>query len=162
MYRVPLLVAIIFSAGCASIVSNKVYPVQIASDPSGARFTVSNRNGLEVQSGTTPQVINLEASSGYFKGETYKIVLTKDGFDDKIYTVTSSVDGWYWGNILIGGLIGMLIVDPITGAMYKLPERVDVSLTDSAARNAQDDIDIVFASIDSLNDEQRSRLQTIR
>jgi hypothetical protein len=116
MYRVPLLVAIIFTAGCASIVSNKVYPVQIASDPSGARFTVSNRNGLEVQSGTTPQVINLEASSGYFKGETYKIVLTKDGFDDKIYTVTSSVDGWYWGNILIGGLIGMLIVDPITGA----------------------------------------------
>jgi len=30
------------------------------------------------------------------------------------------VNGWYFGNILLGGLIGMLIVDPATGAMYRL------------------------------------------
>jgi hypothetical protein len=32
------------------------------------------------------------------------------------------LDGWYIGNILLGGLIGMLIVDPISGAMFKIAE----------------------------------------
>ncbi len=30
------------------------------------------------------------------------------------------LNGWYWGNILLGGIIEMLIVDSATGAMYKL------------------------------------------
>jgi hypothetical protein len=30
------------------------------------------------------------------------------------------LNGWYAGNILIGGIVGLLIVDPATGAMYKL------------------------------------------
>lgn len=39
------------------------------------------------------------------------------------------MDGWYWGNILFGGLIGMLAVDPATGAMYKLPKATSAGLT---------------------------------
>jgi hypothetical protein len=34
--------------------------------------------------------------------------------------LTSTIDGWYWGNLLIGGIIGMVFVDPLTGAMWKL------------------------------------------
>ncbi|MBK9107742.1 MAG: hypothetical protein IPM92_05015 [Saprospiraceae bacterium] len=34
--------------------------------------------------------------------------------------VDCKIIGWYWGNILFGGLLGILIIDPITGAMYKL------------------------------------------
>ena len=34
-----------------------------------------------------------------------------------------------FGNILFGGIIGLLIIDPITGAMFKLPEKADASLT---------------------------------
>jgi hypothetical protein len=34
------------------------------------------------------------------------------------------MDGWYIGNILFGGLIGILIVDPLTGAMWKLDDVV--------------------------------------
>ena len=38
------------------------------------------------------------------------------------------MSGWVWGNILFGGIIG-LIVDASTGAMYKLtPEQVEASL----------------------------------
>ena len=38
------------------------------------------------------------------------------------------LDAWYWGNILFGGLIGWFFVDPVTGAMYKLPERTSANL----------------------------------
>ena len=38
----------------------------------------------------------------------------------KIYPIDTELDAWYFGNILLGGVIGMLIVDPATGAMYKL------------------------------------------
>ena len=41
----------------------------------------------------------------------------------------SEVDSWYFGNILFGGLIGMLIIDPATGAMWKLPENVSTDLS---------------------------------
>ena len=34
--------------------------------------------------------------------------------------------GFAFGNILFGGIIGMVIVAPLTGAMWKLPEMVQV------------------------------------
>ena len=159
--RTLLLAVIVLMSGCASIVSKNVYPVNISSTPNGATFTVTDRNGLQVQRGTTPQVIQLKASSGYFKGQKYEILVSKEGFEDQSYTLSSSVDGWYWGNILIGGLIGMLAVDPATGAMYKLPDSVDVTLSDARISNNDDDFDIVIASIDSLSIEQQSRLVPI-
>lgn len=43
--------------------------------------------------------------------------------------VTGGVSGWYVANLLFGGLIGLLIVDPLTGAMYNLsPEDVNAVL----------------------------------
>ncbi len=39
-------------------------------------------------------------------------------------TLTRSVSGWVWGNIVIGGLIG-LAVDSISGGLYSLaPEQI--------------------------------------
>lgn len=43
--------------------------------------------------------------------------------------LSADISGWYFGNILFGGLIGMLIVDPATGAMWKLPENVNASVS---------------------------------
>jgi len=47
--------------------------------------------------------------------------------------VKLTVDGWYFGNVLFGGLIGILIVDPATGAMYTLkPNELNINLISSA------------------------------
>lgn len=173
------MVALLFAgitAGCATIVSDISYPLAINSAPDGANFTITNRDGIEVNRGTTPMTVELKAGGGYFKAQTYTIVLSKDGFEDQTVSVRSTMDGWYWGNILIGGLIGMLIVDPITGAMYKLPETVAVNMdgtpveepeTDGAevdetavSANAQN-LEVVFASLDDLTEEQRALLQPI-
>ncbi len=162
MNRFLIILVLAITTGCATILSESSYPVSVNSVPSEATFTVSNRAGQEIQSGTTPQVVTLKASSGYFKSETYTIVLSKDGFEDNVYTISSSLDGWYWGNILFGGVIGMLIVDPLTGAMYKLPDRIDAPLSNSSTATYGQDIDVLFATIDSLSEDQKSRLEVIR
>ncbi len=49
--------------------------------------------------------------------------------------LASSVSGWYFGNIAFGGFIGMLIVDPMTGAMFNLaPDKIEQPLTASQAQ----------------------------
>lgn len=146
--------------GCASIVSDSQYTVAINSSPDNASFTVLDKQGRSIQSGQTPSSITLNASSGFFQGQQYSIELSKDGYDDKTYSLSSTVDGWYFGNILIGGLVGMLIVDPATGAMYKLPERIDVSLDENVARRA--DAELTIATLDSLSDAQREQLVPVQ
>ena len=43
--------------------------------------------------------------------------------------LNGTVSGWYFGNILFGGLLGIVAIDPATGAMYKLqPDTVQAAL----------------------------------
>ena len=53
----------------------------------------------------------------------------------------------------------MLVVDPATGAMYRLPERIDVSLGRSISSYIPEKLTI--AAIDDLSEDQRSRLVLI-
>lgn len=114
---------LLLTSGCASIVSKSTYPVLIDSDPRGAEFTIENRSGTVVAQGTTPNTVSLEASAGFFSGETYSVRFKKANYGTVHRTIDSSMDPWYVGNLLFGGFIGLLIVDPATGAMWKLPDR---------------------------------------
>lgn len=158
---VPIALTVSMLSACSSIVSKSEYAVAINSYPDGASFVVTNRAGRKVHSGVTPSSVTLKSSSGYFKGESYTVVLNKEGYSPKTYAFTSSLDGWYWGNILLGGLVGMLIVDPATGAMYNLPDGVDISIDpQSASTSAVGNLTI--ATIDSLENEQILRLKRIQ
>ena len=145
-------------SGCSSIVSKSDYAVAISSSPESANFIVTDKQGREVHSGLTPETITLSSSSGYFKSASYSIKFSKEGYPDKVFTLRSDVDGWYFGNLFFGGLFGMLVVDPATGAMYNLPERVDVSLGNPISYVPEK---ISIASIDDLSEDQRSRLVLI-
>lgn len=116
-----LLTGFIFIiSGCASIVSKSSYPLSINSSPSEANIIITDNNGYEVYNGTTPATIKLRASERYFTKAQYQVKFMKDGYESKTVPVYFKLDGWYFGNILFGGLIGLLIVDPATGAMYKI------------------------------------------
>ncbi|MCQ4288746.1 hypothetical protein NA647_15050 [Pseudomonas stutzeri] len=121
MKKLLLAAATIALTGCSSIVSESNYPVSVQSSPAGASYEITNETGMVVSSGVTPGQVTLKAGAGYFDGELYRITYKKDGYEDQISMLDSELDNWYWGNIIFGGLIGMLIVDPATGAMYKLP-----------------------------------------
>ncbi len=71
------------------------------------------------------------------KDEQYTLTFSKEGFEDKMVTIHSRFDGWYIGNILIGGLIGMLIVDPLSGAMYRF-KREDRKMTQILTPTAEE------------------------
>ena len=115
-----LTVGLLTNLGCASIVSRTSYQVPINSDPKGATITITDLKGRTVHTAQTPTVARLRAGAGYFKKAGYFVRLELDGYDTKIMPVTFDINGWYFGNVVFGGLIGLLIVDPATGAMWKL------------------------------------------
>ncbi|MGI0119294.1 hypothetical protein [Zooshikella sp. RANM57] len=136
MFKKTLAVAAIIStsfiSGCASIVSEDVYPVAINSTPASSTFIIRNEEGKTIHQGTTPETVSLNAGNGYFSGADYTVTFSREGYNDLTINLESTVDGWYWGNLFFGGLIGMLIVDPATGAMYKLPPEINSDMTPNA------------------------------
>lgn len=115
-----LSLGLVVTSGCATIVSQSRYPVTINTDPPAAKVEVRDQYGVVKFAGTSPAIATLEAGNGYFTKAQYTVTATKEGYNSSSMPIPTSLDGWYWGNILIGGLIGALIVDPITGAMYEI------------------------------------------
>ena len=120
--------------GCASVMNGSDSAVTIASEPAGASFEVRDATGRMVHSGTTPNTVTLQNGAGYFKGAEYSVLVKKDGYAPQTTTIKPSISGWYFGNILLGGLIGMFAVDPVTGAMFKQPETSHTALAPSASQ----------------------------
>jgi hypothetical protein len=127
---VSLIVAVcvILVSGCASIVSKSDWPVRVSSNPDGALCTVTDKTGTVISKGVTPTILTLKSGDGYFKSASYKLMFEKEGYQPVSKELPTSLNGWYWGNIVLGGLIGMLIVDPATGAMWSLDESVTGTL----------------------------------
>jgi hypothetical protein len=134
---------ILFATSCASIVSKSSYPISINSTPSEAKITITDKKGIEVYRGNTPATLKLKAGSGFFSKARYQVKFEKAGYDTKTVPVEFKLDGWYFGNILFGGLIGLLIVDPATGAMYKLDtEFLNETLTQSTASVQKEELKV--------------------
>ena len=150
MKKLLAVASIVALSSCATIVSDSDYAVNIQSTPDSAEFEVFNKDGLKVSSGTTPNTVMLDASAGYFQKETYKIRLTKTGYKTQEYILKSGFDGWYIGNILLGGWIGMLFVDPLTGAMWTLPNTVSYNM------NKAEQLSIV--DVNTLSEKERAKL----
>jgi len=72
--------------------------------------------------------VTLDTSNGFFSKAKYQVEASKAGYETSTTQISAGVNGWYFGNILFGGLIGMLIVDPATGAMWKLEDVYSVNL----------------------------------
>lgn len=112
----------IFSS-CASLFSKSVYPVHIDSSPSNAKISITDYTGRQVYAGNTPAVVRLKAGAGYLKRAEYQVKISKSGYDDRIILLESQIDGWYFGNLFLGGIVGMLVIDPLTGAMWSIETR---------------------------------------
>lgn len=132
-----LLLPVVCLTGCATIVGKDVFPLTINSRPDGASISIVDEKGKKMFTGTTPSTVTLSAGEAYFHAKTYTITFSKPGFADQHATVKSTLSGWYFGNILFGGLIGVLIVDPISGKMWKLQPDVTANLTEKLAMNQE-------------------------
>lgn len=106
--------------GCATILGKSSYPVSVSSNPSGASISITDKKGKEVYKGSSPATVNLKSGAGFFSRAEYQVKLSAKGYAEQIIPVNFKLNGWYFGNIFLGGFLGMLIVDPATGAMWKL------------------------------------------
>ena len=118
------------SSGCASIVSKSNWPINVRSTPDQADVTITDaRDGTKLFEGKTPTLVTLSSKGGYFRGKTYLVEISQKGLDTRTIQIKSYMNGWYVGNLVFGGLIGIFIVDPLTGAMWTLsPREIDVTL----------------------------------
>lgn len=117
--------------GCATIVGDSTQSVQVNSHPQGAKFEIKDEKGMVISTGTTPQNVVLDKSDGsYFGGKDYQITFTKEDYTETTLPIKHHANGWYiGGNLVFGGLIGYLLVDPLNGGMYTLkPKVADVTL----------------------------------
>ena len=120
-----------FNSGCASIVHGGQRSISVATEPQGAKATITKAGEPETISvHTTPFTVKLDPKRGYFKGQSYNIALELPGYKSADVLLEPKISGWFFGNILLGGLIGMLVVDPLTGSMWNLtPEKIERKLT---------------------------------
>ncbi|MBB4079672.1 hypothetical protein GGR28_002297 [Lewinella aquimaris] len=138
-----LAALMVFSTGCASIVSKSNYPVVIDSTPTNAKITITDKKGVDVYRGSTPATIKLKSGNGFFSKAQYVVKFELDGYDTGMAPIEYKLDGWYFGNIIFGGFIGLLIVDPATGAMYKLDtEFINHKLYKSTASVLQEELKV--------------------
>ena len=101
--------------------SKSEYPVTFKSAGKNVRVKVEDKKGNTIHTGVTPTTTTLSAKRGYFKPAIYK-VSTKQSTQE----LKATVDPTYYGNLLVGGFIGMLAVDAPSGAMWKLKQEVVV------------------------------------
>lgn len=145
-----LLFTVIALNGCASIVLGRTQKIPIDSSPSSASVKIEDlRNGKIVYEGKTPYTVTLDRGAGYFKSGRYNVTIAKKGYQPRQFTIEGSwLNGWYLGgNSVFGGLFGWLVLDPITGAMWKLkPKEITGYLVASTGMNKEDGLKIALIS----------------
>lgn len=110
--------------GCATMVKgNNPQPVSLKTTPTDAKCELTDlMTGNVIMKQNSPLLAKLKRDSGYFKNVKYRFSCEKEGFTQNQVDFESTINGWYvGGNFLFGGLIGWLIVDPATGAMWSFP-----------------------------------------
>lgn len=115
-----LLATSLLFCNCATIVSKTSYPVSIDSDPAGAHISITDKKGKEIYKGVTPTAIRLNSGAGFFSRAEYQVRFFANGYDEKVIPVSFKLNGWYFGNIAFGGVLGMLVIDPASGAMWRI------------------------------------------
>lgn len=144
MRRSLSAVVLVALTGCASILGGgSSQPVQIQSSTPQLAFTVTSSTGIQMGSGAAPSTVTLPRKN------EYQVALTAPGFQPQTVALTKGTNGWFWANLVIGGIPGF-IIDFITGAAYKLePAVVNVSLVQKTAVNGSLSTDARVAFFDA-------------
>lgn len=96
--------------------------VGISSNPSNAAVTINGQN-----MGNTPMILDLKRKNSYM------VRFELPGYETFETNLTRKTSGWVWGNIVFGGIIG-LVVDASAGGMYKLtPEQISAEMRNQTA-----------------------------
>jgi hypothetical protein len=117
---------VLLNTGCASLLGQSSWPVYVDSVNSDCDFVVRNQYGLEVNTATTPKLLRLASGIGFFEKADYTLTFIRSDLSEFEIKLPAKINPWYYANIPMVNLIGLGLVDPATGAMWSLPNRVRV------------------------------------
>lgn len=163
LIQLAVTTVLIGCCGCASIITSGDEKIPISSAPSEASVTVFDKKGQTVATGTTPATLKLTKKAGYFKGADYKLVIEKPGYKPFETDIKHDINGWYFGNFGFGGLLGFLVVDPLTGGMWKLrPDKVDTTLSATGTAEIRAGEGLMVVLKEQLTPEQQRNLEPLQ
>lgn len=115
---------VITITGCASIVSGTDQTLTFNSEPDGATVTVTGK-----KVGKTPLSVQID------KDKNQSLTFEKEGYKTYTTQLSTSMDSWFWGNILFGGVFGST-TDGMSGAINEFtPDQYFVTLTPTTPFN---------------------------
>jgi len=125
IYLIPGLIALSLSTGCATVMDGSTDSVSVNatgcdSDRSAVHCELENNDGVVHSMAPGTAVISKSSSALAVRCES------NDGATGNTM-VESSYNAKNVGNILIGGGVGV-IVDAVSGAMWKYPKAVNVPM----------------------------------
>lgn len=106
------------ASGCATIVTGKYQTIPVTSEPPG----------VKVRSSSGPYIV-APGSFQLRRNEDHTLVAEYPGFEPQQRVLKHKLQGWFWGNVLLGGIIGG-VVDLASGASDDLvPDKVHFDFT---------------------------------
>jgi len=115
-----LCIVTICASGCATIVTGKYQTIPVTSEPPG----------VKVRSSSGPYIIT-PGSFQLRRNEDHTLVGEYPGAEPQQRVLKHQLQGWFWGNILLGGIIGG-VVDLASGSYGQLaPDRVHFDFTNA-------------------------------
>ncbi|VYU59959.1 hypothetical protein [Metakosakonia massiliensis] len=115
-----LLISSALLSGCCTMHDGTTQNVDIETN-APAKYKIVNDDGDVVAEGVAPTVVSLK------RGDAPYIVTLKrsDTSPEAKGTINDNANGWAWGNILFGGIIGT-IIDYSDGAAWDLDKTVNI------------------------------------
>lgn len=114
---IAILLCPIFLLGCATIVSGRSQKISVNTNPDEATITV---NGMAQKS---PCSFTLDRTT-----PSYQVKIEKVGYKTVTLTIKRGINGWIFGNIIFGGIIG-IVIDCASGSVYSFsPSEIEQSL----------------------------------
>ena len=141
-----LIAALLMLQGCATIVEGNDQTVSIITDPAGALCQLTRGGQAIGFVNPTPGSVVLEKSA-----DNVSVRCEKDGYLDGGGVLASGFQDMTFGNILLGGVIGVA-VDAASGAMHEYPPSVTVVLAPEAFASA--------GQRDAFYERQASRVES--
>lgn len=129
---------ILFSfTSCATVMNRGASQiVPFSSTPFSLKCIIKDLTSGDVLfEGKTPFSIPLSRTTGFFSKGRYSATFYKNGREVTTRFIEGKASGWYiFGNLFLGGFLGWVLIDPLTGAMWTLsPDKVHVNAGEYAS-----------------------------
>ncbi len=137
---------ILSMASCSSIIHGTTQMVNFSSQPKGATISIDGK-----EYGQTPQGLVLRRK-GREKGVksdkiSYDVKIEMFGYKAYETKIVRKLDGWFFGNLLFGGIIG-IIIDASNGSMYKLkPDQIMANLPNTSTGMIESKDDVLYVAV---------------